>query len=133
MYAFQVTKLGESPSLNRITAPKPASGQVCVDIKACGLNFADLLMLKGEYQETPKPPFTPGLEISGVVAAVGPNTTGFEIDTPVAVFGGSGGLAEYGVFPCDRVAPMPTEAAVRDFLRASEPDDAWRTAIGERR
>ena len=109
MKAFRVTDFEQTPSFQDIVRPNPREGEVLVRIKACGLNFADLLMLKGEYQETPKPPFTPGLEISGVVAAVGPNTTGFEIDTPVAVFGGSGGLAEYGVFPCDRVAPMPTD------------------------
>lgn len=107
MKAFRVSDFEQNPSFQDIVLPVPKEGEVLVRIKACGLNFADLLMLKGQYQETPEPPFTPGLEVSGVVEAVGPNTDGIEIDIPVAVFGGSGGLAEYGVFPVERVAPLP--------------------------
>jgi len=107
MKAFRVSDFEQFPAFEDIVKPIPSEGQVQVRIKACGLNFADLLMLKGQYQETPVPPFTPGLEISGVVTAHGPNTTGIAIDTPVAVFGGAGGLAEFGVFPIDRLAPIP--------------------------
>ncbi len=109
MKAYLVSDFEQTPSFQEIVRPIPKQGEVLVRIKACGLNFADLLMLKGIYQETPEPPFTPGLEISGVVVAVGPNTDGPKIDTPVAVYGGSGGLAEYGVFPVDRIAKIPTD------------------------
>jgi len=107
MKAFRVRDFAQTPTIEDIVQPNPEKGQALVRIDACGLNFADLLMLKGEYQETPNPPFTPGLEVAGVVTALGPETEGVEIGTRVAVFGGSGGLAEYGVFPIDRIAPIP--------------------------
>jgi NADPH2:quinone reductase len=87
--------------------PVPGPGEALVRIAACGLNFADLLMLRGEYQERPPLPFTPGLEVAGTVAALGPGTDGPAPGTRVAVFAGHGGLAEYGVFPADTLTPIP--------------------------
>ncbi len=107
MKAYRVLDFAQKPAFEDIVQPNPERGELLVRIDACGLNFADLLMLKGEYQETPNPPFTPGLEIAGVVEALGPDTKGPDIGTRVAIFGGSGGLAEYGVFPAERAAPIP--------------------------
>jgi NADPH2:quinone reductase len=88
---------------------------VLLDIRACGLNFADLLMARGTYQDTPDPPFTLGLEVCGVVAGHGPGVNAPPRGARVAVFGGSGGLAEKGVFPASlcRVVPdgMPDAVA----------------------
>ena len=107
MKAFRVHDFQQSPSFEDIVRPIPGAGEVLVRIVACGLNFADLLMLKGAYQETPNPPFTPGLEVAGVVEALGPDTNGPEIGSRVAIFGGSGGLAELGVFPVERAVVIP--------------------------
>jgi NADPH2:quinone reductase len=63
-------------------------------VSACGLNFADLLMIEGKYQETPTPPFVPGLEVCGRVIGSGEGVTGFAPGQRVAAFCGSGGLAE---------------------------------------
>jgi len=71
MKAYQVTAFSTSPALRDLPDPIPAEGEVLVRIMACGLNFADLLMLNGEYQQTPPLPFVPGLEAAGVVAACG--------------------------------------------------------------
>ncbi len=109
MRAFQVQKFEESPVLVDTETVNPGHGEVRVKIAACGLNFADLLMVKGTYQETPKPPFTLGLEVAGVVDALGPDVTQPAVGTRVAVFGGQGGLAEYGVFEAARCAPIPDE------------------------
>lgn len=73
------------------------------------MNFADLLMIEGRYQDTPEPPFTLGLELSGVVESVGPGTEGPAPGTRVAVYSGQGGLAEYGVFPASRCLPIPDD------------------------
>lgn len=78
-----------------------------IRIGACGLNFADLLMAKGTYQDTPQPPFTLGMEVCGTVEAVGPNVKTPAIGARVAVFGGSGGLAEFGIFAADRCVVVP--------------------------
>ncbi len=50
--------------------PQPKAGEVLIRVKAVGVNFADLLQRMGIYPGTPKPPFVPGLEISGVVEKV---------------------------------------------------------------
>lgn len=109
MKTYQVSAFDQPATFVEVQAPQPKSGEVLVRINSCGLNFADLLMLKGEYQETPEPPFTPGLEICGTIEALGPDTDGPEIGTRVAIFGGSGGLAEYGVFPVERAVVVPDE------------------------
>jgi NADPH2:quinone reductase len=109
MRAFQVTRFDAAPELTEIDRPRPGAGEVLVRIKACGLNFADLLMMKGRYQDTPEPPFTLGMEIAGTVEALGPGTDGPAPGTRVAVFAGQGGLAEYGVFEAARCVPIPDE------------------------
>ena len=107
MQAFQVTTLGTSAQLRQIPAQKPGENQLEVVINACGLNFADLLMVKGSYQDTPEPPFTLGMEVSGRIASLGANVSGFEIGDRVAVFAGSGGLATRGVFEASRAVKLP--------------------------
>lgn len=90
-----------------LSDPVPAAGEALLRIEACGLNFADLLMIQGTYQDTPEPPFTPGMEVCGTVLALGPDTDGPAPGTRVAAFGGSGGLAEAGCFPAARCVPVP--------------------------
>ena len=87
--------------------PPPGRGQVRVRIEACGLNFADLLMTKGTYQETPELPFTLGLEGAGVVDAVDDGVRNFAPGDRVAVFGGQGGVADYGCYPAPLCVKLP--------------------------
>lgn len=107
MRAFQLPQVDASPQMATLPVPDPGPGQIRVRIAACGLNFADLLMLKGQYQDTPQPPFTMGMELSGVVDAVGPDVTDLAPGQRVAVFAGQGGLAEYGVFDAARAVRIP--------------------------
>lgn len=107
MKAFRTVDFDQDPTFCEINKPEPRPGELLVRITSCGLNFADLLMMKGKYQETPEPPFTMGLEIAGVVEALGEGTEGPEIGSRVAIFGGRGGLAEYGVFPAERAVVIP--------------------------
>ncbi|GAA5065992.1 NADPH:quinone oxidoreductase family protein [Roseibacterium beibuensis] len=107
MRAFQVTGFDTAPELVETDRPAPGPGQVLVRIAACGLNFADLLMMRGRYQDTPEPPFTLGMEIAGTVEALGPGATSPAPGTRVAVFAGSGGLADYGVFEAERCVAIP--------------------------
>ncbi len=107
MRAFQVTGFDRKPSIAEIERPAPAQGQVLLQIHACGLNFADLLMAKGTYQDTPKPPFSLGMEVCGTVVALGEGVTSPAIGARVAVFGGDGGLADYGVFPAANCLVVP--------------------------
>ena len=107
MRAFQVSSFTNPPALVDIAAPLPGPGEVLLDIAACGLNFADLLMAQGSYQDTPVPPFTLGMEVCGTVTALGEGVTTPAIGTRVAVFGGQGGMAEEGVFPASLCRPVP--------------------------
>lgn len=107
MRALIVKKIGEKPQLIEADLPAPGPGEVRVRTACCGLNFADLLMMQGKYQDTPEPPFVLGMEVSGTIDAVGPDVTGLTTGMRVAVFGGSGGLAEYGVYPADRTVVLP--------------------------
>ncbi len=114
MRAYRVTSHESPPSLEEITAPEPLQGEIRLIIKACGLNFADLLMSRGKYQDTPPLPFTLGMEVAGIVDALGPDTDGPATGTRVAVFGGQGGLAEMGCFPANRIVPIPDEMSFED-------------------
>jgi NADPH:quinone reductase len=108
MLAFRVTAFDQPPRILDVPAPAPAMGEVALDILACGLNFADLLMAKGTYQDTPALPFTPGMEVCGIVTAHGSGVSGPPpLGTRVAVFGGSGGLAQSGCFPAALCRPVP--------------------------
>jgi NADPH2:quinone reductase len=107
MRAYHLPAKGAEPILTDLPRPTPGPGEISLRIAACGLNFADLLMIKGAYQDTPEPPFTLGMEVAGTVEALGPDTDGPAPGTRVAVFGGQGGLADYGCFPAARAVPLP--------------------------
>ncbi len=85
---------------------------------ACGLNFADLLMIKGSYQETPARPFVPGMEVCGEIIAVGQEVSGFSVGDRIVAFCGSGGLAEEAVVSaarCRKVPPSMPDAVAAGF------------------
>ena len=107
MLAFRVIDQGHPPQMTDLARPDPGPGQIRVKIAACGLNFADLLMIKGTYQDTPPLPFTLGMEVSGTVDALGKGVTGLALGARVAAFAGQGGLAEYGVFDANRAVAIP--------------------------
>lgn len=107
MRAFVVDDHGTAPKVEDVPQPTPGPGQVLVRIHACGVNFGDLLIVKGTYQDTPALPFTLGMEIAGVVEAHGDGVSAPAIGTRVAVFEGAGGMAEAGVFSAERCVEIP--------------------------
>ncbi|MFP7673657.1 NADPH:quinone oxidoreductase family protein [Marivita sp. S0852] len=114
MKAFQVTSHNVAPGIKETLTPNPAAGEITVRIHACGLNFADLLMAKGTYQDTPRLPFTLGMEVAGVVEETGADVAGLAVGDRVAVFGGQGGLAEYGCFDARRAVRLPDAMPMTD-------------------
>lgn len=94
-------------SLEDVEVPEPGVGEVRVKVSACGLNFADLLMTQGTYQQTPPLPFAPGGEICGLIDAVGEGLDPGWRGTRVAAYCGSGGLAEYALVKADACAAAP--------------------------
>ncbi len=125
MRAFQIETFGEPARLRHIPEPQPGPGEVRVAIAACGLNFADLLMLEGRYQERPETPFTLGMELAGTVEALGPGVTAPAVGTRVAICGGTGGLAEKGCFPAERCVALPPSM---DFVQAAAFQIAYSTS-----
>lgn len=118
MRAFQVTTFETPATLIDTAVMQPAEGEVLLNIEACGLNFADLLMENGTYQDTPNLPFTLGMEVCGTVIAFGAGVMTPTIGARVAVFGGQGGLADQGVFPaslCHKIPDTMTSEAAAGF------------------
>jgi NADPH:quinone reductase len=105
--------------------PVPGSGEVLVRTRAIGLNFADLFVRSGDYPRTPRPPFVPGMEISGMVEATGPGVTGFEPGRPVVALPIFGGHAERVALPSSRVFPLPEGA---DLVEAAAVGVVFLTA-----
>lgn len=107
MQALQIADYGAQPGLVDLAPPSPDAGEIAVRIRAAALNFADLLMIKGQYQERPPAPVTLGMEAAGDVLAVGPGVTGFTPGDRVAVYSGQGALADQGCFPAHRAVKLP--------------------------
>ncbi|WP_425092118.1 NADPH:quinone oxidoreductase family protein [Tropicimonas sp. S265A] len=114
MRAFLTDDLTAAPKFADIPTPEPGPTDVVVEIAACGLNFADLLMAKGKYQEKPPLPVTLGLEVAGTVSAVGTDVETLHVGQRVAVYSGHGGLAEVGAFPAARCVPLPDSMSLTD-------------------
>uniref|UniRef100_A0AAQ5YPU5 Enoyl reductase (ER) domain-containing protein n=1 Tax=Amphiprion ocellaris TaxID=80972 RepID=A0AAQ5YPU5_AMPOC len=89
--------------------PEPQDGEVKIRVKACGLNFLDLMVRQGTVDNPPKPPLVPGFECSGIVESLGESTKGFEIGDRVMAFVNYNAWAEVVCTPVDFVYKMPDE------------------------
>ncbi|MGR8947812.1 MAG: NADPH:quinone oxidoreductase family protein [Gammaproteobacteria bacterium] len=97
----------ESLVIRDIDAPQPASDEVCIQVKACGVNYPDSLIIEDKYQIKPPRPFAPGGEVAGEISAVGSNVTEFNVGDKVIGLVGWGGMAEQVVTKAFKCAPMP--------------------------
>ena len=109
MKAMLCTHYGppEEMELRELPSPAPGKNQVLITVKACGVNFPDVLMLADKYQFKPPLPFPPGGEVAGVVKALGEGVSGFAVGDRVAVSIGSGGFAEEVLADARRCVPVP--------------------------
>lgn len=107
MKAWRVAETAGAFTLETLADPLPAPGEARVRVAAVGLNFADLLMRDGKYQVRPDFPYTPGMEMAGVVEALGPGTTGPAPGTRILAYLGMGALAEAACVPVARLLPLP--------------------------
>src|SRR3954454_12035413 len=97
----------ENLTLEEVESPRPAKGQVLIDVHAAGLNFPDTLQIAGKYQFQPPFPFTPGSEVAGVIAELGEGVTGFKPGDRVMALPGTGAMAERVVADADAVDAIP--------------------------
>ena len=114
MRAMMCEKTGVDPVLRTVEDPVAGPGEVVIDIYACGVNFADTLIIAGKYQHRPDLPFIPGFEIAGIVAEVGAGVDATLIGQRVMAMAAHGGFAEKMAHPADRIIPIPDGVAFAD-------------------
>lgn len=95
--------------------PSPGAGQVSVEVRACGLNFADLLARQGLYDRLPPPPVSPGMEAAGTVLAVGEGVVSPKVGEGIAT--GSGGGCRAACREAGGVAAPSSPAVLEKRLR----------------
>lgn len=97
----------ESLVLDNMPDPQPGPGQIVVQVKACGVNYPDILIIEDRYQSKPPRPFSPGGEISGVVSAVGEEVSQLRPGDRVIAWCNWGGMAEKILLDVSNCIPMP--------------------------
>ncbi|MCB1544145.1 MAG: NADPH:quinone oxidoreductase family protein, partial [Rhodoblastus sp.] len=97
----------EALTLEDLPDPQARPGHVVVDVKACGVNYPDALIIRDLYQFKPGRPFSPGGEISGVISAVGADVAGLAIGDRILASCGWGGMAEKLALDASRVVKIP--------------------------
>lgn len=109
MKAWQVHTLGDPKDvlgLEEVEEPSPGPDEMVVEVEAAALNFFDILLCRGEYQEKPDPPFTPGGEVAGKISDAG--NAQFQLGQRViATPFPSGGYAEKVAVSSSNVFPIP--------------------------
>jgi NADPH:quinone reductase-like Zn-dependent oxidoreductase len=93
--------------VEEIPDPVPGPGEILLQVRAAGVNFADVLARQGLYPEAPARPFIPGFETSGEVLALGEGVNGFRIGQRVLAYHRSGGYAERVAAPAGNVLAIP--------------------------
>jgi NADPH2:quinone reductase len=109
MKAVLCKKYGPPESLVVEDVPSPllASGMVRIGVHAAGVNFPDVLIIKGEYQFKPPMPFSPGAEVAGEVLEIGPDVTNVAVGDRVIGMTGWNGFAEEVAVPEVKCLKMP--------------------------
>lgn len=98
---IEALRLGELPD------PEPAEGEVVIQVAAAGVNFYDTLIVQGKYQVKPTLPFSPGGEVAGTIAAVGPGVAHLQPGDRVCAFVSYGGFAQLCRARASQVWPLP--------------------------
>lgn len=116
----------ETLVLRDIAGPAPAPGELLVRVRACAINYPDVLIIEDKYQLKPHRPFAPGGEIAGEVIDVGDGVDGWSRGDRLIAALGFGGLAEHVTVPASRAIPLPRE---RSFEEGSALLMTYATAI----
>jgi len=96
--------------------PRPAPGDVLIEVFAAGVNRPDVLQRQGVYPPPPDASDLPGLEVAGRIAAVAEGVTGWGVGDAVCALANGGGYAEYCTVPAGQCLPMPHGL---DFVQAA--------------
>ncbi|HYE87108.1 MAG TPA: NAD(P)H-quinone oxidoreductase [Vicinamibacterales bacterium] len=109
MRAIEITSFGPPDVLKLVERPDPfpAPGEILIDVAAAGVNRPDVIQRLGKYPPPPGASDIPGLEVSGVVAALGAEVTGWAIGDPICALVAGGGYAERAAVPHEQCLPLP--------------------------
>ena len=128
MRALVCKKYGtpDSLSIEEWQDPVPGDDELVFDVRAAGLNFADVLMIAGQYQVRTEPPFIPGNEGAGVVTAVGRDVTRFKPGDAIIGALRGGAFAEQSVVAESSAIPLPE---AMDFKQGAAYSVAYGTSF----
>ncbi len=113
--------------IEEVPPPPIRDGAVRIAIHAAGVNFADTLLITGQYQDKPPFPFTPGMEVSGIVTEIGGGVNKLRVGDRVLASIGRGGYADETVAEADIVHRIPENM---DFVTAAGFPVAYSTSHG---
>ena len=116
----------ETLTLTDLPEPVPGPGELLVRVRACAINYPDVLIIEDKYQLRPERPFAPGGEIAGEVIGVGERVGGWATGDRLIAVLGFGGLSEQVVVPAERAISLPKE---RSFEEGSALLMTYATAI----
>lgn len=122
MFAVTLPSYGGPEVLTwaEVPDPRPAAGEVLIEVVAGGVNRADVMQRIGSYPPPAGAPEWPGLECSGTVAALGSGVTGWSVGDEVCALLSGGGYAERVAVPAGQVLPVPAGMAVTEAAALPE-------------
>ncbi len=109
MKAIVVEEFGEPEVLRYADSERPApdEGEVLIEVRSAGVNYADTMRRRNQYLVPQELPFTPGSEVAGVVSEVGEGVEDVSTGDRVVSLLDAGGYAEYAVAPAQSLIPLP--------------------------
>lgn len=97
-----------------VPVPEPGPGEVRIRVRAAGLNFADSLMIKGQYQDKPPLPFVPGMEGAGIIVECGARVRHWQVGQAVSFVMRHGAMAQEIVCPATALSEAPQGLSVEE-------------------
>jgi NADPH2:quinone reductase len=116
--ALQIVRHGEPEELvlAEVRVPAPGADEITIDVHAAGVNFPDLLVVRGTYQNLAPLPFSPGKEVAGIVSAVGARVTEFQVGDPVLAYVENGGYVDQITVSSSLCHPIPDGLDAADAI-----------------
>src|ERR1700690_347092 len=117
-FAIQIPQFGEPETLVAVDVmtPAPQRDEITIDVHATGVNFPDLLVVRGIYQNLAPLPFSPGKEVAGIVSAVGEGVTEFRVGVPVLAYVENGGYVDQITVPISLCHLLPAGLDAADAI-----------------
>jgi putative PIG3 family NAD(P)H quinone oxidoreductase len=122
MHAVVITEPGGPEVLQwtEVPDPRPGPGEVVIDVAASAVNRADVMQRQGFYPPPKGAPPYPGLECSGIIAAVGDRVTGWQLGDQVCALLAGGGYAEKVAVPAGQLLPAPQTTTLAEAAALPE-------------